>query len=1047
MPAKRFALPILIVLVSLQLHASTYEGPIKRARYPSLSPAAERLAFSYQGDIWVVPVGGGNAERLTVHPANESMPRWSPDGDWIAFSSERNGSMDIFAMSADGGAPRRLTFGTGNEYAMGWTPDSQWVLFYSTRWGRLDIMKVNVSGGEPIRLTGDDMEWEFFPAVSPDGSKIAYAHGGGPGSWRRSALTGSGTADIWIADFTTPLSNAENVTRDETPQMWPMWSPDGKTIWYVGDDGTPNLWRMNADGRTRRKVTSHTTDRVRYPSISADGTAIAYEFASEIRVYDTKRNRENRVDIFVPGDQRYNDVTRLTLTSGATHYAPSPGGKRMLLSVHGEIFLTPESGGVTRRMTFFSGRDEEPLWKDEKEFFYVTIQNGNKDVYFMDLEGNSRPFLDSPADEMALELSPDGKTLAFHRGWKEICIVPVDGGEPKVVFRGFFGGALYGDPAFYWAPDSRHIVLTNPTDRGGENIELVDTETGESTRIALLARGSGQPKVTPDGKRVYFRAYEYGSWDLFAVDLVPDPVKFDEDALEEKEEKEEPEKQEPPKMEVDPEGILDRLRRLTSDERDAGEPVSSEDGKTLYFTMPPAGGGAAQIQMVSVTGGSVSAVTSSGGAKSGLTLSEDGKKLYYMEGGRVGSVTLPSGEASLRSFSAEMAVDQHKEARSLFDEIWWVLDRIYYDPRHHGRDWNSVKTYYSELVTHTYDRAAFYDLMLEMVYELRSSHVGVSGPTQQESTGDDATAILGVEPDWAHLERTGEYRVARVLRGGPAHHPQTRLNVGDVIAAVDGVPPDKEHTLDALLNGKAGKKVVLSVRADGGQVRDVAIKPVPLAAQNALLYDQFVHDKRQMTDRYSGGRLAYLHIQGMNMPSHERFKREVRTLTQGKEGLIIDVRYNGGGFTAHLALGMLVKRPWLIRTNRGWEGRISENLYRGDSVELPSALLINASSFSNAEIIAEGFKRLGVGPVVGVATPGAVIGTSSWTLFDGGSLRTPLAGAYTIEGENLEGNGRKPDIHVPYDPNAILVGEDPQLRRAVEELLRRISGRRRTTTP
>lgn len=1008
--------------------ATQLVGPIKRARFPSPSPDGKIIAFCYQGDIWTVPTSGGKASRLTVHPAVDQLPQWSPDGKMIAFSSSRDGSLDVYVMSSDGGTPRKLTHPTSNEYVMGWTPDSKWVLFYGDRWGALDICKVPVSGGDAIRLTTDSQELEFFPAVSPDGRKIAYCYGGGPGQWRRSDQTGTGTADIWVGDFHTPVGNPKNLTRDDVPQLWPMWSPDGRSIYYVGGRETPNLWRMNADGGGHRKLTNFSSDRVRYAAISADGSLIAFEYQSEIWTFDTKTNQVKRVAIHVPGDQKFNSTMRMTLTSGASDFSVSPNGKRMLLSVRGDIFMTPESGGTTRRMTTFAGRDDEPLWKDDDEFFFVSLRNGNKDIFLSDLNGNVKPFVSGPLNEMAMEISPDRKMLAFHRNYDQICVVPVEGGEPKVVYTGSFSSSVFSVPSFSWSPDSKYLVLTDATERSGQNIEMVEVATGRSTRIGLIAKDSNTPKFTPDGKKVYLTSNDYDINEIFVIDLVTDPIVFNEDDLDKIDEKKE-EKKEPVKVEVDTNRIFERMNRITRSTTDIVSVLGSSDSKNLYYTTQ------GQVHRIAITGGTGTAITT-GAPKSGLEMGPDGKTVYTVEGGRIAAINLATGATSPRSFNADWVVDLQEESQALFEEVWWVMNAFFYDEKHHGKSWDRIRQEYGAMLPHAYDRAEFYDMMQEMVHELNASHLGVSGPTLQPRTGDDSTSVIGVEPDWKHLEATGEYRVLSVLEGMPASHPQSKLMEGDTILEVDGVKLNRTRTFDSLMNQKSSRKVKLSVRDANGATREVFIKPTSMSSERSAEYDNFVRTRRELTDKYSGGKLAYLHIRAMSTPSHEQFIREVRTLTQGKQGLIVDVRYNGGGNTAHLALGMLLKRPWLLRTPRGFRAPISENLYRGDSVELPSALLINALSFSNAEIMAEGYRALKVGPVVGVATSGGVIGTGSWTLFDGGSVRTPMIGAYTMNGENLEGIGRKPDYPVPYDPIAVRMGEDPMLKKAVELLLR-----------
>lgn len=1027
---------LLLLALALLSTLSLQDSPVKRVRYPSLSPDSKTLAFSYQGDIWICSTEGGKAERLTIHPASDTFPQFSPDGKWIAFSSNRYGTLDLFRMRADGSALERITYMPGDEYVMGWTSDSKWILFQATRWGGMDIHKVSAGGGEPLRLTIDDMEWEYFPSVSKDGKKIAYCHGGSPGNWRRLGLKGSSTADIWIADF-DDLMTAKNVTKDDSPQMWPMWSPDNRTIYYVGDDGTANLWKMNPDGSGKRKLTNHVGDRVRYPSMSAEGNAIAYEYDSEIWIYDIRTNKTRKVDIKVPADQRSNPYQQLTLTSGVTEYAISPNGKRIAFALRGEIFVIPESGGYTKRMTNYAGRDAQPIWKDDENLFFITSREGNLDIYSLDFSGNAKPFVSSPQDENGLSLSPDRKTLAFHRGTNEICVIPVEGGDAKVVATGHFAGTLFGNRAYSWAPDSRHIVYATATERGGSNVEIVDIQNGKTTRIAMVARDASNLRFTPDGKRVLFIAneFEWNESDLFIVDLVPEPVQFEEETLEKTELAKEPEKPKPVTLTIDTRRIFERMRALT---RGGGviDAIPSADSKTIYVIKRD--DISSQIYRIPATGGSLTPLTTASASRSDLSLSADSKTLYFIESSRIASLPTTGGTPSAKTIRAEIDFYFPDEARALFEEIWWVMDRTFYDPTHHGIDWKAIKQKYENLIPFAYDRTEFYDLMSEMMGELKSSHVGVSAPPQPPVSTDAPPAILGVEPDWKHLEKTGEYKIAHIYPDSPADHPETRLQIGDAIVAIDGTKLDGKNPIDKLLTRKEGKRIFLDVKDSGGAMRKVAIKPISFAQQDELVYQEFVARSRDLVDRYSNGEIAYVHIRAMSPSSHDLFRRQVRTLPQGKKALVIDVRYNGGGSTAHLALGMLIKTPWLIRSSRLENIRISENLYRGDAIELPSALVINARSFSNAEIFAEGFRRLKIGPIVGVETAGGVIGTGSWSLFDGGSLRTPVVGAYTVDGENLEGNGRKPDFPVPYDPAPIAKGEDPMLKKAVEVVSKKV---------
>jgi tricorn protease len=325
-----------------------------------------------------------------------------------------------------------------------------------------------------------------------------------------------------------------------------------------------------------------------------------------------------------------------------------------------------------------------------------------------------------------------------------------------------------------------------------------------------------------------------------------------------------------------------------------------------------------------------------------------------------------------------------------------------------------------------------------MVQELDASHLGISGPGSTEVQSPEETAYLGIEPDWAALESDGKIKVGRVVAESPADNPKSRLQAGDYILAIDGQEIGKDGTFDALLNRKAGKKVVLLVNHLPTKLgaREVDIRPVSSETGRDMEYEDWVESRRRYVEQASNGRIGYVHIRQMEAADLERFKHELVSKAAGKQALVVDVRYNPGGFVAPSILDILQKKPWTMVRPRNTDALVTADWYWGDyDWGKPAALLINQYSASNAEMMAEGFRSLGIGPVVGVPTSGAVIGTNSWTLLDGGILRTPSIGVYTTAGEDLEGKGRRPDLTVPYDPMAIRDGRDPQLDHAIQLLL------------
>ncbi|HLO99152.1 MAG TPA: S41 family peptidase, partial [Fimbriimonas sp.] len=412
-------------------------------------------------------------------------------------------------------------------------------------------------------------------------------------------------------------------------------------------------------------------------------------------------------------------------------------------------------------------------------------------------------------------------------------------------------------------------------------------------------------------------------------------------------------------------------------------------------------------------------------------------KLYGINNGQMVTVTPGTPAPTPISMSATYLVDTKVEDMALFNEAGWQLENFYYDPKMHGKDWNAIRAKFAKIVPSVYDRTDLYRMMGEMMEELVSSHLGATPPAADfPGSNNEATAFLGIDLDPAKLD-AGQAVVARVVPNSPADHPTSQLLVGDRIVEIDGekVGP---ASVASLLNRKSLRKVAVTVERNGSRTT-ITIKPGSNAQRTALEYQAYVEQQRAMVAKLSEGKLGYVHIAAMDQASLGQFLREIRTEGQGKKGLIIDVRFNGGGSTAVDVLAVLIKTPWMIRTTKGDTGvRLSENIYRGDGLEIPTALMSNSFSFSNAEIITEGFRKLKLGPIVGERTPGYVIGTGAAFLWDGGSIRMPMIGAYATNGDNLENDGRRPDHTVWFDPNAWGEGRDLQLERTISELLKNI---------
>ncbi len=1050
---RRLLLVIAIAAVCPLFASAAAPATALQTRTPALSPDGKTLYFTYMGDIWRAPATGGDAVRLTVHPARDSSPVATPDGQSIVFASDRGGNINLYVMSADGGTPRRLTTGSHDDTPEFVTRDDKWVLFRSNAFGRLDLFKVALAGGPPIRLTWDYWEFEYFGSVSPDGKRIAFDLNSSPGSWRRHGHRTPNSADIWTADFTTPLSNLRQITTNTWQDFNPEWSPDGQWLYYIGSEtGTPNLWRMRPDGTGKKQLTFHFEDGARLMHMAADGSAIAYEYLHAIWRYDVASGETEVVPIRIAADYRFNAVNEYAFAgTGVDEYALSPDSKLVGLILHGDVFVAAaDGGGTARQITSTPQREEQITWApDSRRLAYCSMRYTTRDLFVADLrDGSEKRLTSGPSDVSGPAWGPkDDSDIAYLWGRSDIRAAAPDGTKTRTITAGHYPDAYEETTGVVaWSPDGQWLAYSEPGKDWQGDVWVVPSAGGAPKQVAWLSKGTGHPAFAGTGKFVYFSNAQSGDADPYIVDLQPRTPTFEDEKLNkllagyEQKPAAPPAAGEPAKsatgVAIDFNRIEERLRRVTALGASVGDIAVTPDGETMLVivTIGRAGAQLASFPTDPDKPFEFKQLTTAPGGKAGLTIDRQGRNAYFVSGGRLQRVAVAGGTPAPVDFTARQLRDEFAENRAVFDEAWWTLDRMFYDPNHHGADWGAVRREYATLLPHILDKDDLYDMLLEMVHRLDASHLGVTAPARA-GFGSEATGYLGVEWDWAELERSGRYRVARVIPDGPAANPNTQLKAGDFVLAVNGEPVGSE-SIDAVLNRTIGRRTTLSVAAaPGGEERTVALNPISRQAQFVLEYEAWIENCRRLVSEASGGRVGYVHIAAMDAASLTRFKMELTTKLSGTEAAVVDVRFNGGGSTANDLLAILQVRPWVVHTYQGLPYPVSDSILRGYSYERPSACLINQWCFSNSEVFAEGFRQLGIGPVVGWPTSGSVISTGGRGLIDGGFIRTPVLGILTQQGDNLELSARKPDIEVAYDPVAILAGRDPQVERAARELV------------
>jgi tricorn protease len=1050
---------------------------------PGISPDGSEIAFVSGGDIWTVPAGGGEARLLVSHPATESRPLYSPSGDQLAFVSNRTGAGDIYVLTFKTGALRRLTFDDAPEMLDAWSRDGRWIYFSSSSHdiaGMNDIYRVPVDGGTPMPVSADRYVNEYFAAPAPDGARMAFTARGIPSSqWWRKGHSHIDESEIWILDDGAAKSYTP-VTEGGAKQMWPMWAADGRTLFYVSDrGGAQNIWRQEP-GKPGVQVTRFTEGRVLWPTISTDGRRVAFERDFGIWLLDTSTGRASAVSISRRGAPVGPAVEHVTLSNQFQELALSPDGKKVAIVARGEVFAaSAKDGGDATRVTSTPANESGIVWApDARRLVYVSDRDGVSHLFMFDFRTMSEMALTRDALEDALPVfSPDGKLLAFERGQHELRVLDLDAKTERVVASGYLSDRIGAGREIAWSPDSKWIAYLATGAKGFTSVWVVASAGGEPRQVSWLANASiGSVSWSPDGTYLLFdTSQRTESPQLARVDLRQRVPKFREDQFRDlfKDDTAKPPAQpaEPPSSQAAPETAKPAPPADLKDGRDAkrgpkpveiawdqirrrlsllpiGLDVSSiaisPDGKLALLTASVAG----QTNLYTYSLDELARerpvarqLTSTAGSKSNAQFSPDSKEAYFLEDGRIQAIAIDQRQARGIAVSAEMDVDFAKERLEVFDQAWTYQRDSFFDPKFNGVDWNAVRAAYRPHAAGAATPDELRRVISLMVGELNASHLGISAPPAGGATA--ATGRLGITFDRGELEHDGRFRVASLVPLGPSAATGA-IKPGDYLLAVDGVALSGRSNLDERLERKVGRRVVLTVsaNADGREKRDVAVSPVNQGVEKGLLYREWVEANRAYVEKASGGRLGYVHMIDMGAPSLAQLYVDLDVENQTRDGVVVDVRNNNGGFVNVYAIDVLSRRPYLTMTQRGLPPTPARPALGQRALEAPTILVTNQHSLSDAEDFTEGYRALKLGKVVGEPTAGWIIYTWNTRLIDGSSFRLPRTRITTADGSPMELHPRPVDVAVTRPIGEGLRGKDSQLDTAVAELLKGLPAKR-----
>ncbi|MFN7945268.1 MAG: DPP IV N-terminal domain-containing protein [Blastocatellia bacterium] len=1071
-----------LLFICLSVHSAPAQSAVTaQASFaePAISPDRAEIAFVSGGDIWTVPAGGGEARLLVSHPASESRPLYSPDGKRLAFISTRTGNGDIYILTLATGELKRLTFDDTNEQLDGWSRDGKWIWFSSASRdisGMNDVYRVSVEGGTPMQVSGDRYASEYFAAPAPDGSTVAFtARGISAGQWWRKGRSHIDEAEIWLL---RDGAKYEQLTESGAREMWPMWSGDGRSVFYVSDrSGAQNIWMKPLSGPAKQ-ITKFRDGRVLWPNISPDGKTIVFERNFGIWKLDTANGNAAEVSIVRRGAPAGPSVEHLTLNSNIQELALSPDGKKVAFIVRGEIFAaSAKDGGDAARVSRTVAAEYHLTWApDSKRLAYASERDGVAHLFIYDFTSNSEQQLTSDRAADALpRFSPDGKMLAFTRGGKELRVLELESKQERALANGYLQRApFFSDRPLVWSPDSKWIAYAAVSNKSFTNLYAVPAAGGESRQLSALAsRSGGTISWSPDGTAIFFETVQRTeSGQVARLDLLPRTPKFREDQFRDLFRQEtprtipgerrtqtnepapastpnaEPKKPDSKPVEIVFEGIRQRLNLLPVGV-DVNALTLSPDGKTLLMTASAEG----QVNLYTYSLDELSRepavarqLTSTPGFKSEAQFSPDGKEVFYLEQGRISVIPVDTRTPRPLAVTAEMDVDFNQEKMEVFRQAWtWQRDQ-FYDPNYHGANWDAVRAEYEPRIAGARTPDEMRRLLNLMVGELNASHSGVSGPftggAQQSGVGK-----LGLRFDRGEYENNGRLKVTEIIALGPAA-VAGNLKVGDYLLAVDGTKISRESNLDELLSFRVNRRVALTIsaNADGSSPREIVVRPVSTATEKALLYRQWVNERRDYVARISNGRLGYVHMPDMSAGSLAQLYTDLDSDNHAREGVVVDVRNNNGGFVNVYAIDVLARRGYLTMTTRGFPAAPGRSFLGQRSLEAPTILVTNQHSLSDAEDFTEGYRSLKLGKVVGEPTAGWIIYTSNLQLIDGSSIRLPFIKVQATDGQVMELNPRPVDVPVIRPIGESYTGRDSQLDAAVRELLKQLGTRREAGT-
>lgn len=1047
-----------------------------------------RIVFVYAGDLWTVARAGGVASRLTAHEGLETFPKFSPEGRTVAFTAEYDGNADAFTVPVEGGEPVRLTWHPFADGVAEWYPDGKALLVRSTSHSNMQryarFFKIALPGGFPELLPLPIAGYASFAA---DGNRIAYVYPTYDNrTWKR--YKGGNAPEVWTYDFARNVS--EKITDWDGSDEWPMWYQN--TIYYNSDrDGRrQNIWAYDTQAKTHRQVTTFADYDVKWPSVGSD--ALVFENGGYLYVMDLPSEKVAKIQVLVPDDKPATRAEYRNVSEWIEDADLSPSAKRIVIAARGELFTAPAEKGDVRNLTNTPGvRERGPVWSpDGKWVAYFSDASGEYEIHVIGADGKTpdrQVTKDCDTYRFRLAWSPDSKKLAFNDKKLQLSWCDVATGKTTRVDQSTAGEIQ----EFNWSPDSKWLTYSRVADSGMGQVCLYSLATGKATFVSSGMWDDFSPVFDPKGRYVYFASRrifdpQFGNFEfdfqfratdkLYAVtlqDTTKSPVQPQSD-----EETGADDAQGSDKADAKDQGGKAKDGKAKKGKKDAkSEGDEADDGgkpADVRIDLAGIGGRVAEIPVPPSRYTAISALADKilyveiedpdpdadgpppgtihlydlekrkvedviGGVTPGFTLSKDGSKLLYKGGDTFGIVEATAdhkvGDGKVETGTLMANVDPRREWKQMFEEAWRLERDFYYDPKMGGLDWNQVGASYRALLPYVAHRHDLNYILGEMIGELSTSHTYVSGGDYPD-VQHVQTGLLGC--DWIRDEQSGLYRFQQIYRErdwnsgvrAPLGEPGVNIKAGDFLLAVNGRPVKAPDDVYAAFVGTVDKQVTITVGGSPGDKAPRTYTVQPVANEASLRYTAWVNANRRKVDEATGGRIAYIHVPNTATAGIQEFSKQYYPQVE-KQGIIVDERFNGGGFIPDFFVERLMRKTWVY-----WSSRDGKDFRTpGSAIDGPKCMLVNQYAGSGGDAFPYYFRLAGLGPVIGKRTWGGLVGISHGIpLMDGGNVTMPDFGMWDPATGDwaVENHGVDPDIDVENIPADMVNGRDAQLERAIQ---------------